>query len=81
MYHYKKQSVKHMENTLLGLNVVKSVPLSVITVPPWGYAKHFVLHGYCNESEVGIKGKQYFVIQIHCEYGNIWFSLKQETQH
>ncbi len=31
--------------------VVKSVPLSVIIVPPWSYAKRFVLRGYCNASE------------------------------
>ncbi len=38
--------------------VVKSVPLSVITLPPWSYAKHVVLCGYWNASEVGyIKGK------------------------
>lgn len=39
--------------------VVKSVPLSVITVPPRSYAKHFVLRGYWSASEVGlyIKGK------------------------
>ncbi len=34
--------------------LVQSVLLSVITVPPWSYAKHFVLHGYCNASEVGV---------------------------
>ncbi len=34
--------------------VVKSVPLSIITVPPWSYAKHLVLHGYWNASEVGL---------------------------
>ncbi len=27
--------------------VVKSVLFSVITVPPWSYATHFVLCGYC----------------------------------
>jgi len=34
--------------------VAKSVPLSVIAIPPWSYAKHFFLHGYCNMSEVGL---------------------------
>ncbi len=35
-YHYKKQSVKHMEkkHTAQFKYVVKSVPLSVITVRP-----------------------------------------------
>ncbi len=33
--------------------VVKSVPLSIITVLPWNYAKHFDLRGYCSVSEVG----------------------------
>ncbi len=37
--------------------VTKSVLLSVITVPPWSYAKHFVLRGYCNESEGGVHKK------------------------
>ncbi len=47
-YHYKKQPVKHMEkHTALFKYVVKSVLFSVITVPPWSYAKHFVLCGYC----------------------------------
>ncbi len=47
-YHYKKQPVKHMDkHTALFKYVVKSVLLSVITVPPWSYAKHFVLCGYC----------------------------------
>ncbi len=32
--------------------VVKSV-LSVITIPPWCYAKYLVLRGYWNASEVG----------------------------
>ncbi len=52
-YHYKNIWEK---NTLLSLNihVVKSVPLSVITVPPWSYAKHFVLRGYWNASAVGL---------------------------
>ncbi len=31
---------------------VKSVPLSVITLP-WSYAKHYVLSGYWNASEAG----------------------------
>ncbi len=31
--------------------VVKSVLLSVITIPPGSYAKHFVLRGYWNESD------------------------------
>ncbi len=34
--------------------VVKSVPLSVITVTPWSYAKHFVLRGYWNVTEVSL---------------------------
>ncbi len=34
--------------------VVKSVPLSVITVLPWSYAKHLVLCGYWSVSEVGL---------------------------
>ncbi len=47
-YHYIKQPVKHMEkHTALFKYVVKSVLFSVITVPPWSYAKHFVLCGYC----------------------------------
>ncbi len=47
-YHYIKQPVKHMDkHTALFKYVVKSVLFSVITVPPWSYAKHFVLCGYC----------------------------------
>ncbi len=47
-YHYIKQPVKHMEkHTALFKYVVKSVLFSVITVPPWSYAKHLVLCGYC----------------------------------
>ncbi len=55
-YHYKKQSVKHgkKNHTAQFKYVVKSVPLSIITVPPWSYAKHFVLHGYWNASEAGL---------------------------
>ncbi len=34
--------------------VVKSVPLSVITVSLWSYAKHFVLRGYWNATEAGL---------------------------
>ncbi len=34
--------------------VVKSVPLSVITVPLWSYAKHVVFRGYWNVSEAGL---------------------------
>ncbi len=41
-YHYKKQPVKHMEkHTAPFKYIVKSVLLSVITVPPLSYAKHF----------------------------------------
>ncbi len=44
----KKQPVKHMDkHTALFKYVAKSVLFSVITVPPWSYAKHFVLLGYC----------------------------------
>ncbi len=39
------------KNTAQFKYVVKSVPLSVITVPLWNYAKHFVLRGYCNASD------------------------------
>ncbi len=41
-YPYKKQSVQHMEkkHTAQSKYVVKSVLLSVITVPPWSNAKH-----------------------------------------
>ncbi len=35
------------KHTALFKYVVKSVLFSVITVPPWSYAKHFVLCGYC----------------------------------
>ncbi len=35
------------KNTAQFKYVVKSVLFSVITGPPWSYAKHFVLCGYC----------------------------------
>ncbi len=55
--------------------VVKSVLFSVITVPPWSYAKHFVLCGYC-------KGKVNNIFAFkYREYGNIWFCVEGETQH
>ncbi len=55
--------------------VVKSVLFSVITVPPWSYAKHFVLCGYC-------KGKVNNILAFkYREYGNVWFCVEGETQH
>ncbi len=51
-YHYKKHMGK--KHTAQFKYVVKSVPLSDITVPPWSYAKHVVLCGYWNTSKVGL---------------------------
>ncbi len=47
-YHYKiNRSNIWKKHTAQFKYVVKSVLFSVITVPPWSYATHFVLCGYC----------------------------------
>ncbi len=55
----KKQSVKHMgqgkKHTAQFKYIVKSVPLSVITVPPWSYAKHLF------SVDIGTRLKQTYI--------------------
>ncbi len=55
-YHYKKtiSQTYGKKHTAQFKYVVKSVPLCVITVPPWSYAKHFVLRGYWNVTEADL---------------------------
>ncbi len=70
------------KNTAEFKYVVKSVPLSVITVPPWSYAKHLVLRGYWNASEVGLHKKVNNILAFKYIANTATFDcVERETQH